>query len=537
MKHPNYSPLQLGRALDEFRTVVGSEWVFSSIDDIALYRDAYSPFRGEPTLEYRAAGAVAPANVEEVQALVRIANHHGIPLHPVSTGRNLGYGGAAPTLSGSVVIDLKRMNRILEVNEKESFVLLEPGVSFFELYQFLRERNIRLMVSTPEPGWGSPVGNALDHGVGGVAGDNFGQVVGVEVVLPTGELLRSGCGAAPNSRLWQNYRYGFGPYIDGIFSQSNFGIVTKMGFWLRRAIGELQAFQITSFESDDLGPMIERLQILRDLGLVPQGVCASPIRSSTSSNVGHTPLPFPEVRALLARRESGTPKEWNALGRRYNVPVSAVFGQVRGPAEVNAAALSYARKLFSDVSGAEFSTGPALDLWADPDTVNEGQKTDLGIPNLYGFNRLAVQGTSHGHYYLSPLVKPNAADLFALNDTIRHVMMDAGDTDMLERYGWQNGLGSYPKAFIILIDFLIYDDVELNRRRRALFKRIATACAAKGWTEYRTPVAFHDLVMNLYNFNNNSLLRFHERLKDTLDPNGILSPGKSGIWPESYRKG
>ena len=535
MKTADYTPAQLQAALAEFARVVGPEWVFSSPDDLALYRDAYSPFFGEPALEYRAAGAVAPTSVEQVQAIVRIANRHGIALYPISTGRNLGYGGSAPTLSGSVVVDLKRMNRILEVNEKESYVLMEPGVSFFELYQHLHERRIPLMISTPEPGWGSPVGNALDHGVGGAAGDNFAQVNGMEVVLPNGELLRTGCGATVNSHLWQNYRYGFGPYIDGMFSQSNFGIVTKMGFWLRRAIGELQSFTVISFNSDDLAPMIERLQVLRDLGLVPQGGCASPIRTSTSTGLGNIPRNFPEVRALLARRDGGTPQEWNELGKHYQTPVSVVFGEVRGPAGVNAAVLKYAQELFSDIPGAQFVPGPAIDQLADPDSVDEAQKGSLGIPNLYGFNRLAVQGNSHGHYYLSPLFKPNAAELFAINDTIRNVMIDAGDTAMLEHYGWWGGLGSYPKALIILMDFLVYDDVELNRRRRDLLRRIATACAARGWTEYRTPVAFQDMVMNLYSFNHNALLHFHEQVKDALDPNGIMAPGKSGIWPKRYR--
>ncbi len=75
--------------------------------------------------------AVAPDNVEEVQKVVKIANAYKIPLYTISTGKNLGYGGSAPVLSGSVVLDLKRMNRILEVNEKNAYVLVEPGVSYF----------------------------------------------------------------------------------------------------------------------------------------------------------------------------------------------------------------------------------------------------------------------------------------------------------------------------------------------------------------------------------------------------------------------
>ena len=175
---PNVSAAQFASALGEFKAAVGADWVFSSDEDVALYRDSYSIYWGEPE-ERVASIAVAPAKVEEVQQVVRIANKYGIPLYPISTGRNLTYGGSAPTLRGSVVVDLKRMNRILEVDEKRHFALVEPGVSYFDLYKYIKERNLKLMLDVPDPGWGSPMGNSLDHGVGyGPAPfrDHFGPI-------------------------------------------------------------------------------------------------------------------------------------------------------------------------------------------------------------------------------------------------------------------------------------------------------------------------------------------------------------------------
>src|SRR5579863_8831121 len=246
MNPPNgVSSSDFDAALREFRIAVGADWVFSSDADVALYDDSYSPFAVEPELQRHASAAVAPTSVEQVQAIVRTANKYRIPLYAISTGRNLGYGGSAPVYSGSVVVDLKRMNRILEVNEPEAYMLVEPGVSFLQLRKYFDEHKLPFMCSTPEPGWGSPVGNALDHGCSNVIGDNFGMVNGLEVVLPNGKVLRSGMGAVPTAKLWQNYRYGFGPVYDGIFSQSNFGIVTKMGFWLVRWPELQQTFAAT----------------------------------------------------------------------------------------------------------------------------------------------------------------------------------------------------------------------------------------------------------------------------------------------------
>ena len=79
-------------AIAQFQAAVGKEWVFTSDEDVDLYRDSYSPFWNEPEDPVPAA-ALAPDGVEEVQQIVRIANKYKIPLWTVSTGKNLAYGG------------------------------------------------------------------------------------------------------------------------------------------------------------------------------------------------------------------------------------------------------------------------------------------------------------------------------------------------------------------------------------------------------------------------------------------------------------
>src|SRR5579863_3326619 len=165
---PGVSAQDFADALKQFEDAVGMDWVFTSDEDVALYRDAYSPFMGEPE-EIVASAAVAPDGVEQVQKVVKIANSYKIPLYTISTGKNLGYGGSAPVLSGSVVLDLKRMNRILEVSERNAYALVEPGVSYFDLYRYIRKANLDVWIDPPDPGWGSVIGNALDGGGGWTA--------------------------------------------------------------------------------------------------------------------------------------------------------------------------------------------------------------------------------------------------------------------------------------------------------------------------------------------------------------------------------
>ena len=157
MLPPNVNAKDFADALKQFEEAIGKEWVFTTDEDVALYRDAYSPFWGEPE-ERVASAAVAPDSVEQVQAVMKIANQYKIPIYPISTGKNLGYGGSAPNLSGSIVLDLKRMNRILDVSERNHSALVEPGVSYFDLYRYIQERKLKLWVDVPDPGWGSPVG-------------------------------------------------------------------------------------------------------------------------------------------------------------------------------------------------------------------------------------------------------------------------------------------------------------------------------------------------------------------------------------------
>ena len=194
---PNVSAEAFEAAMREFADVVGNEWVFSSDADVELYRDSYSPFMGEAEDPVPSA-AVAPQTTEQVQECVRIANRYVLPLWVLSTGKNLGYGGSAPRLSGSVMIDLKRMDRILEINETNHYALVEPGVSYFDLYREIQRQGLKLWIDPPDPGWGSLVGNALERGGGYTPmRDHFAAHCGMEIVLPDGEVLRTGMGALP----------------------------------------------------------------------------------------------------------------------------------------------------------------------------------------------------------------------------------------------------------------------------------------------------------------------------------------------------
>ncbi|CAM5240738.1 FAD-binding oxidoreductase [Rhodanobacter lindaniclasticus] len=158
MKLPEgVSSKDFNAAMDEFRGIVGAPWVFTSDEDVGLYRDAYSPWWDEPE-ELVPSAAVAPATVEEVQAIVRVAGKYKIPLFAISTGKNLGYGGSAPNLTGSVIVDLKRMDKVIEVNDKRNFCIVEPGVSLLRSVQVHPGSQAQGDDGHPRPGLGQSAG-------------------------------------------------------------------------------------------------------------------------------------------------------------------------------------------------------------------------------------------------------------------------------------------------------------------------------------------------------------------------------------------
>ena len=533
---PGVSPSDFAAALGEFEQAVGKQWVFTSDEDVDLYRDAYSPFWGEPE-ERRASAAVAPDGVGEVQAVVRIANRHKIPLYTISTGRNLGYGGSAPVLSGSVVLDLKRMNRVLEVNETNAYALVEPGVSYFDLYRYIEERGLKVWVDVPDPGWGSPVGNSLDRGGGYTTHqfrNHFDAHCGMEIVLANGELIRTGMGAMPGSKTWQQYKTGFGPWVDGIFSQSNFGVVTKMGFWLMPQPDAYLTGTVLVPRHNDLVPLIA-IQNLLENGRVCNGMSdlSSPVMGLPAADDA-PPMP-PELKSLIDQAVAGKTGPLDAYAASQGKAAWSCTLKFYGPEKALRAQWEYAREKFSTIPGAKFVDGELLKMPLKPELKDKVHKPEFGIPALSIFSMGARNANNptpgNGHQWFSPIIPRDGESVFEAN----RVFAAAGRDFGLPVPPFSIPFCFWERCFLFLFGFPVTHDVQKNQATRAAFKHLVEIAAGHGWGEYRTAPAYQDLIMSTYSFNNHALLRFHETLKDAVDPNGILSPGRYGIWPKHLR--
>lgn len=239
--------------------ICGSDHILCSHEALEFYSRCTIPWS-------RTCGAVAlPDSVDQVSRIVRLCNEFEVPLWTFSRGHNWGYGTVLALQEGALIVILQRMNRIHEVNEELCYAVIEPGVSQGQLNEYLKSKGSRLWIdSTDSSPDGSIIGNALDKGVGYTPyGDHFGHLCGMEVVLPDGEVIATG-GVSEKCSSRYTYKWGVGPFVEGMFSQSNLGVVTQAGLWL---MPRPEAFEMFVIEIVDPSNLAHAIDAFRELSL------------------------------------------------------------------------------------------------------------------------------------------------------------------------------------------------------------------------------------------------------------------------------
>ena len=500
-------------AVEAFRLIVGEEWVLVTNEDRETYLDLYAP-GDEAERRHAPSGAVVVDSVEQVQEIVRIANRYKIPLWPISRGKNFGYGGAAPVLAGSFILDMGRMNRILEVNEDLAYCILEPGVGFFDLHDYLTENNIPLWMSIPGNGWGSVMGNALERGFSRMPyGEHSNSICGMEIVLPDGEVVRTGTGAMANSKSWPLFKSGFGPAWDPLFMQSNFGIVTKVGFWLMPEPEATLTMRMSLPNPDDIGWLVDVLAPLRISGVIPHNVGIPNYMGSATTTTqrhewynGDDAIPDEVISRIMDRYGVGW---WNFAITLYGHP------------QANEANRRVIEEAFKPHTEQEFS----ISYW------KKGDPGGAPSPSVYPLRIVNWHGGRGGHIGFSPILPATGSEVYDQYRRTRNLYTDHGVDYSATFY--------VCGRHVINVNLMLYDkdNRDLTERTNNLFSSLVDASAEAGFGEYRTHLSYMDHVASTFDFNEGALRRLNESLKDTLDPNGIIAPGKSGIWPERYRRG
>ena len=498
------SPTEL--FFSSLRQHLGAEAVDTGPETVARYGENLLP-GGDRT----PAGVVYPGSAEEVQAVVRAANQHKVPLWPISTGENRGLGLKSPVRPGQVVVDLgKRMNRIVEIDETLAYAVVEPGVTYAQMYEELGKRGHKLMMDTTSgPPDGGILGNTLDKGAGYTPYfDHFGMSCGYEVVLPNGELLKTSDGALPGSKTQHLSKYGYGPFLDGLFVQSNLGIVTRMGVWLMPRPPVVRSFFFVFPNDEDLGEIIELSRPLKLNNVVPTliKVTSDVYAFGTEEHYagGRTPLSAEARKELQAKHGLGA---WLVSGAFYGPTEEAVQPMIE---RVKALYLKSGKARY--ISHAEAEQSRILKIHID---------TFSGRPTRDELGLLQWRQGGGATWFLpaTPMVGKVANEHQALS---RRILGEHG-FELIVEYVCGPRMSR-------ALHILVYNRQDPEERQRAgrCMQALLKGYAEMGISIARAPVDIQSDAMALLK-GTPEVLR---SLKKALDPNGILAPGKYGIESE-----
>ena len=498
--------------LGAVRSALGDAALHVDADTLARYGTSRLP--GGPRTPL---AVVCPASTDDVVALVGLARAHRIGLWPVSAGENIALGERAPMQAGQVVVDMgRRMDRVLEIDETLGFVEIEPGVTFQALYDELRRRGSELMISTTSgPPTGSLLGNALDKGAGHTPSfDQFGSLCGMEIVLGTGEVIRTGDGSYPGAATWHLSRYGYGPVIDGLFAQSNLGIVTRAGLWLQKRPPVIRSFFFAFPDDDDIGEIFERVRPLRQSGQIamPVKVTSDLYVAGTEETYpfdamgGHTPISDAARRTIQQKHGIGAWMVGAAIYGATEADVNARIDRIRAHMEAG----GKARYIPHEEAVERPMLKAQVDFFSGVPTSHE-----LGLLKW----RAREGGKGGGATWYLTTCPMRGADALAMQARSRSILAEHG----LE---YLAAFGCGPRGARAL-HLIIFDrtDPEECARVAACYRALSEAHGAVGLPVSRTALDFQQEEMDRRDVVP-SVLR---RLKAVLDPDGIIAPGRYGV--------
>lgn len=540
--------------ISRLRSICGETHVLTSAADVARYSRCTIPW------DKQCSSVVFPGAIEEVQQIVRLANELGFTLWTFGRGKNWGYGTTCALEAGAVIMILERLNAISEVNEDLAYAVVGPGTSYGELNQYLKEKRIKLWAdctdSTPE---GSVVGNALERGQGYTQnGDHFGSLCGMQVVLPDGKLVTLG-GGPPNSHVLHTYKYGSGPYLDGLFSQSNLGIVVRSGVWL---MPEPEKFYCFTCEVRDESAYPDVIDSIRRLAL--DKTITSNVHMINAFMGIALAFPYPYDRLEGRRNLSETqlrrlreelhlaawmlsggiygPKEQVAINKRRIAKEFSRYGKVNFVDDRKAKALE---TLLNRMKNAKRSSLTYRALTTLKNTfISKSPEALLGsllkfypvfkgIPGTSSLDLAYTKRRAGGAPSNPDPARDNCgliwfAPVAPMSGSHTRTVINVASS-LFEKHGFDLSLVFVylnPRSVMVLMQIL-YDkkNAEESARAIALYDEVAAATTKAGYPQYRTSLAYMDRILG----ESGSFRALAQHLKSALDPQGVLSPGRYGL--------
>jgi 4-cresol dehydrogenase (hydroxylating) len=292
--------------------------------------------------------AVTITHSNQIGKILKLANEGDFSVCPISTGNNWGYGSVNPTDKRKLLIlNLKELNAITEIDKASGLIRLEPGVTQQQLALYLEEHSWHFM--TPVTGAGpscSIVSNALERGYGpNPQTDHFSAITSLRyyiahpahchrehysAITSLDKNRKKECDCddkcdcpAGQSTVDASHKWGLGPYVDGLFTQSNLGIVTKATLRLAPIPEKFCSFFIKCKRDDDFGSataFIKKLLMAKggELGIVnlmDKRRIISMVADNPNPKDHHIVMTAQQIAAIAKKLDVA---EWTIMGSIYS---------------------------------------------------------------------------------------------------------------------------------------------------------------------------------------------------------------------------
>ena len=445
------------------------------------------------------AGVALPADLGQLAEILQLAEKGGAVVQAVCNGA---YGLEKAAQDKVIIVDLQNMNEIIEVDGDLATCLVEPGVTFRQLDAHIKENGLKLWVDYPGDPDESVAASFVNRRPGYTPySDHFLMQCGLEVMLADGKVVRTGMGAMPKSTCWQLFKFGYGPWVDGLFTQSDFGVVTKVGMWMMPQPPAYQPFMVSVPNEDDLGALFDVLGPLKLNMVVANGVAVSnALHEAALLGKRRSDYQGQGVMAASAVKAAGEAfggGYWNLYGAIYGLPdnVRILFDMVRGA--------------FSSIDGAKITTNgqgvdPRLWSWRMGTMTGVVANPPARTAGWRGDRALTVNP-------VSPVDGEEAVRLYELS---RDICSENGFDFLGEATAiWR----SANHRLVLPFSSGRSDSAS---RARACAEALIAAQASNGFGQIHTDPGLSGAVAETFEKGGRSLL--HSRVKKALDPNSIF---------------
>lgn len=461
---------------------------------------------------------VFPKTRIEVQNLVKLASSESFALYPLSRGRNLGYGFNFPCNQTQVVVNLSHFTEISDYDPEVGEVRIETGVSQEQLYLFLQDKPF-LMDSTGAGPEATVLGNALDGGIGySPYGAKRYAIADLEVILANGETIYTG------------HSFSLGPSVSQLFVQGNFGIVLSGKIKLFPKPESLLGLIIQVKVKDQLPTVLERLKSLKIGGEIKNIIhFANPMRLFMSS----VSIQDPQYADLLAK-DVITEADIQAIAPKLQSNYYWTgFGALMGDKDMIGV---YRRRLhqslgkLAKITLMDEAKIKLLRRWITPfmpslekqlQGVEELIKLQSGYPTAKPWNNIRWRYASveeTGIIWVGVLI-PNKQE--AIDKLVRELETLFSEA----KFEFPLTLSLFEPQSLVGIITILYprSDCQSRQRAQTLYSQVLAVVEKQGLSLYR------QAILPDANAINKEKLAFLKSIKQGVDPQGLIAPGKYGI--------